>query len=178
MKFEEGYSYRGKLYLGFEEWGLAERDFFHSLRLNPNSFTSRVGLGDCYYQQQKYERALEYYEESLKQLESKFSSSISDINTKKGICYFELQQWNQAISCFEKLSNKLLTSESYFYLGLSYLKTNRKQEGILNLEYCIKLQAKDSNLLVQKAFKTLIEVYVSDFQFYEAINILKLNQTL
>jgi len=69
---------------------LAEKDFFHSLKLNHKSFISRVGLGDCYYQQQKYDPALKYYEDSLQFIDSKFNSSIADIHLKKGICYFEL----------------------------------------------------------------------------------------
>jgi len=70
------------------------------LKLNPNSFISRVGLGDCYYQQRKYELALKFYEESLYYIDKTCLSNISDINMKKGVCYFELQRWNDSINSF------------------------------------------------------------------------------
>lgn len=46
------------------------------------------------------------------------------------------------------------------------------QEGLLNLEYCLRLQT--NTKIMRKAYKKLILVYLENYQFYEALNIVKL----
>jgi hypothetical protein len=64
------------------------------------------------------------------------------------------------------------SSELFYYLGQSGIKLNKREEGLLNLEYCLRMQT--NSKIAKKAFKKLIQLYLENYQFYEALNIVGL----
>ena len=52
------------------------------------------------------------------------------------------------------------------------MKLGKRQEGLLHLEYCLRVQGNVN--LMTKAFRKLIETYIENYQFYEALNVVKL----
>lgn len=55
-------------------------------------------------------------------------------------------------------------SDLFYYLGQVGIKIGRREEGLLNLEYCLRMQTHKK--LAKKAFKKLIQLYLENFQFY------------
>jgi hypothetical protein len=65
-------------------------------------------------------------------------------------------------------------SELFYYLGQTCIKLGKREEGLLNLEYCLRMLT--NKRIARKAFKKLIQLYLENHQFYEALNIVKLGQ--
>ena len=81
-------------------------------------------MGHLLFEQKKYEKALPYlanFVQSQKQVESQDLYQLS-------FCYFQSQQWNEAIQGFKKLANveDSLGQNSMYLLATSYLKVNNK----------------------------------------------------
>lgn len=54
------------------------------------------------------------------------------------------------------------------------MKLNHHEEGTNHLEYAIRL---DSNpTIIEKAYRKLLLLYLENFQFYEAENVVKLGK--
>jgi hypothetical protein len=62
----------------------------------------------------------------------------------------------------------------FYYLGQACIKLGRREEGLLNLEYCLRMVT--NKKIARKAFKKLIQLYLENYQFYEALNMVKLGQ--
>lgn len=52
------------------------------------------------------------------------------------------------------------------------MKVGQKEKGILNLEYCLRVQTHQK--LMRKAYKILLMSHVEDHLFYEAVEVVKL----
>jgi tetratricopeptide (TPR) repeat protein len=81
-------------------------------------------MGHLLFEQKQYDKALPYlanYVQSQKQVESQDLYQLS-------FCYFQSQQWNEAIQGFKQLANveDSLGQNSMYLLATSYLKVNNK----------------------------------------------------
>ena len=77
-----------------------------------------------FYQQNDFKNALKYFNALDNQITAKFYS---------GICYIELEQFNNAIESFEFVINdkdNLFVEQAEWYMGLIYLMNNQKNEAI------------------------------------------------
>lgn len=77
-----------------------------------------------HYKQKDYETALFYFSTLKSQITAKFYS---------GICYIELEQYNNAIGSFEFVindNNNLFVEQADWYLGLIYLMNKQKDKAI------------------------------------------------
>lgn len=80
-----------------------------------------------FYKQNDYENALIYFSQLENQITAKFYS---------GICYIELNNYNQAINSFKYVvedKDNLLIEQAEWYLGLIYLMNNQKEDAIKQL---------------------------------------------
>jgi tetratricopeptide (TPR) repeat protein len=80
-----------------------------------------------FYKQSDYENALIYFSQLENQITGKFYS---------GICYIELNNYDQAINSFKYVVNdndNLLIEPAEWYLGLIYLMNNQKDNAIVQL---------------------------------------------
>ncbi|MCB2220186.1 MAG: tetratricopeptide repeat protein [Bacteroidetes bacterium] len=77
-----------------------------------------------FYQQNDYTIALKYFNSLENQITAKFYS---------GICYIELEQFDNAVKSFEFVINdkdNLFVEQAEWYLGLIYLMNNQKSQAI------------------------------------------------
>lgn len=77
-----------------------------------------------FYQQNDFKNALKYFNTLENQITAKFYS---------GICYIELEQFNQAIESFEFVVNdkdNLFVEQAEWYMGLIYLMNNQKEDAL------------------------------------------------
>ena len=117
-----------------------------ALQNNGQYYTSQLAqlMGHLLFEQKQYEKALPYlanYVKSQKQVESQDLYQLS-------FCYFQAQQWNEAILGFKQLANveDSLGQNSMYLLATSYLKTNNK----LGAKNAFLLCATKSQNLAQK----------------------------
>lgn len=57
-------------------------------------------------------------------------------------------------------------------MGQCDIKLGKREQGLLNLEYCLRMQT--NSKVAKKAFKKLLQLYLENYQFYEALNIVRL----
>ena len=78
-----------------------------------------------FYQQNDYVNALKYFNSLDNQITAKFYS---------GICYIELEQFDDALESFEFVINdkdNLFVEQAEWYLGLIYLMNNQKSQALV-----------------------------------------------
>jgi hypothetical protein len=77
-----------------------------------------------YYKENDYNNALKYFKSIENQITAKFYS---------GVCYIELEQFDQAIDAFSYIINErdnLFAEQADWYLGLIYLMDDQKNKAI------------------------------------------------
>ena len=81
-----------------------------------------------FYQQNDYKNALKYFNSIENQITAKFYS---------GVCYIELEQYDEAISSFNFVINdkdNLFVEQAEWYLGLIYLMDDQKNQALEQFE--------------------------------------------
>lgn len=178
--FEEGICFRGRLHLNLKNYHKAQLDFKCAVGLRKGSFLSLMGLADCLNATNRSEKALEYYKrakEALMQLKNnKYNEQIYDIQLKIGVCLYSMQKYDESLNHLNGLTERTVvkTSELYYYIGLCEIKLECEQKGLLDLQYSMRLQTNPS--ITKKAYKKLIVCFLKNYQFYEALNIVKLGE--
>lgn len=77
-----------------------------------------------YYKENDYNSALKFFKSIDNQITAKFYS---------GVCYIELEQYDQAIDSFTQIVNdndNLFVEQAEWYLGLIYLMDNQKSKAL------------------------------------------------
>jgi hypothetical protein len=54
------------------------------------------------------------------------------------------------------------------------VQLNRKEEALLHLEYCLRLQGRPTLML--RAYKQLLQLHLGNSQFYEALEVVQLGR--
>jgi tetratricopeptide (TPR) repeat protein len=118
--------YISQLYYFLGDIDAAIKNTEFALQKNGQYYTSQLAqlMGHLLFEQKQYEKALPYlanYVKSQKQVESQDLYQLS-------FCYFQAQQWNDAIQGFKQLANveDSLGQNSMYLLASSYLKVNNK----------------------------------------------------
>jgi tetratricopeptide (TPR) repeat protein len=118
--------YISQLYYFLGDIDAAIKNTELALQKNGQYYTSQLAqlMGHLLFEQKQYEKALPYlanYVKSQKQVESQDLYQLS-------FCYFQAQQWNEAIQGFKQLANveDSLGQNSMYLLASSYLKVNNK----------------------------------------------------
>lgn len=180
-QFEEALCFRGRLHMQTLNLCKAESDFKAATVLKKTSFLTFVGLGDCYRAMNKNEAAIDLYKKARQGLLcseklSRSKQNIWDIELKMGICLYSLQRFKQSLQKLMKLAEKveMRSSELYYYKGLCQLKLEMREKGLLDLEYSMRLQTNFS--IVKRAYRRLILNYLQNYQFYQAVNTVKLGE--
>ncbi|MCB0806528.1 MAG: hypothetical protein KDC05_12075 [Bacteroidales bacterium] len=81
-----------------------------------------------FYQQNDFKNALKYFNALENQITARFYS---------GICYIELEQFNEAIQSFEYVINdkdNLFVEQAEWYMGLIYLMNNQKTDAVAQFD--------------------------------------------
>lgn len=138
--------YISQLYYFLGDIDAALKNTEQALEKNDQYYTSQLAqlMGHLLFEQKQYQKALPYlanYVKSQKQVESQDLYQLS-------FCYFQAQQWNEAIVGFKQLANveDSLGQNSMYLLATSYLKVNNK----LGAKNAFLLCATKSQNLAQK----------------------------
>ena len=138
--------YISQLYYFLGDVDAAIKNTEQALLKSGQYYTNQLAqlMGHLLFEQKQYEKALPYlanYVKSQKQVESQDLYQLS-------FCYFQAQQWNDAIQGFKQLANveDSLGQNSMYLLATSYLKTNNK----LGAKNAFFLCATKSQNLAQK----------------------------
>lgn len=138
--------YISQLYYFLGDINAALTNTEQALQLKGQYYSSQLAqlMGHLLFEQKQYEKALPYlsnYVVAQKQVEPQDLYQLS-------FCYFQSQQWNEAIQGFKQLANveDSLGQNSMYLLATSYLKVNNK----LGAKNAFLLCATKSQNLAQK----------------------------
>lgn len=94
---------------------VAERNFLQSIRLNPFLLTSKNGLAQTYLHWANIEKAEYYYEKAATVLEEMVSVEKGEhiLFYKLAECYFQLKNWQKALSHYREAEKILLATTFY-----------------------------------------------------------------
>jgi len=107
--------------------GQSEKYLLRSIELKPKYGPGYTSLADLYYNQERYEEAIDYYGISLAYDKNNFDTHFNIAG-----CYYHLQKWNEAEKWYLKASD--INPESpgcWHYLGVVYLNMERYEEAIM-----------------------------------------------
>ena len=90
------------------------------VKKNPNSTKNLIELGNLYYDSQKYQNAVTYYEKALK-----LDPKNYDVMTDLGASYFALKQNDKALALFQQVTaEKPDQAMAWFNMGIVYQAKN------------------------------------------------------
>jgi len=118
--------YISQLYYFLGDIDAALKNTEQALQLKGQFYTDQLAqlMGHLLFEQKQYEKALPYLANFVK---SQIQVEAQDLY-QLSFCYFQSQQWNEAIEGFKKLANveDSLGQNSMYLLATSYLKVNNK----------------------------------------------------
>jgi tetratricopeptide (TPR) repeat protein len=92
---------------------------------NPKDLNALIRLGNLYYDNSKYQDAIEYYGKALE-----IDPNNVDVRTDRGSCYWSLGQADAAIGEFQKsLQVNPSHGQTLYNLGIVYLHGKNDMEG-------------------------------------------------
>lgn len=97
---------------------------------------------------------------------------VREVRLKIGACLYQLERWEDALRILESTPEK--NCDCYYYLGSCEVQLNRKEQAILHLEYCLRLEGRPA--IMTRAYKHLLQLYLADNQFYEAVQVVQLGR--
>ncbi len=120
-----------------------------AIELFPEAIEFRLYLGICYYQQNKYQRAIDTYSESLPLIPKENTHLISEFYGQIGDAYFRMKETKKAFEAYEEAlkyneQNIMILNNYAYYLSL-LKKDLTKAERMSAL--CIKLDPENATYL-------------------------------
>src|SRR6059036_2884164 len=88
----------------------------------PSNATPRIELGNLYFDAERYDEAIKWYEEAVK-----LSPQDVNLNTDLGVCYYYVNQPDKALEQFDR-SLKLDPKHAKTLLNLGIVKAFGKQD--------------------------------------------------
>ena len=118
--------YISQLYYFLGDVDAAIKNTELALQKNGQYYTNQLAqlMGHLLFEQKQYEKALPYLANFIKSQKEVESQDLYQLS----FCYFQSQQWDEAIQGFKKLANveDSLGQNSMYLLATSYLKVNNK----------------------------------------------------
>ncbi|MDZ7991384.1 MAG: tetratricopeptide repeat protein [Nostoc sp. EfeVER01] len=121
-KLDNFFNQIGTAYFKEELYCKAERAFLSSLKINPKSQDSYIGLGNVYYKQKKFDDAINQYQ-LAKKVNRDFPSAyygLGNVYLQKGDFKKACEQYEKACTINDNFSHSHFW-EPYHNLGLMYL---------------------------------------------------------
>ncbi|MGG9970186.1 tetratricopeptide repeat protein [Ferruginibacter sp. SUN002] len=154
-KLKEAYIQRGLCYENIHEDSLAINDYKKLLSFDHKNTTAFYYIGLCKYRQNKFEEAIEFYNNALitkgisNPLDTSRSQFVLDLNKngilgeqatfdvasyeiyyERGLAYYSTGQIKRAFYDFENCINqKYQLGESNYMIGLCWLTANKKDKA-------------------------------------------------
>lgn len=162
-EFVPAYLNRGayKSALGDEKG--AVMDYKQAIKLEPDKTLAIVNLGNAYNRQEKYTKAIYYYNKAFEskggehQFEIVFEQdrgdyvSNSEIYYRRGISYLNIDSLKQAHSDLTiAMSDIQYTTECYYFMGVLYLKAGRDEIACSYLRKAENFGDNDASVLIDE----------------------------
>lgn len=125
----------GNIYYQQQNYSEAETCYKKALTLKPNYADAYYNLGNIFTQQEKYSEATEYYQKSLA-IDNNHVEALRNLATLQ----LSLNQIDDALKHFLRLSQLQPTAEIYFNIGTIYMNKNRFKDAIEYFTESLKLQ--------------------------------------
>ena len=116
-KLNESYLKKGLEYFKNNEYNDAISYFKKYLSIMPDCGKCYYYIGECYFALKKYSDAISNYNRCIELCPKEYSNTILK---RIGLCYFNLNDFKNAIQKLSLIENQ--DAESYYYIGMSYLK--------------------------------------------------------
>lgn len=126
----------------------AIKKFEEAVKTDPNYAYANFSLGACYYDLEKMEQAIPYYEQAIKTcLDNKDTSqmNVAYAICDMGLCYRRQGNLDKAIECYEKaITYDDKDSITYNNLAAAYYNKGEYQKTIDASQNAIKYDSKDT----------------------------------
>ncbi len=123
-------------------------EYSKAVQLDGNNVVARFNLGLAYYQEQKYDDAVEPLRKSLEiNREDKSSHAKVDFQAAQllGIIFFEKNNIDEAINFFKKAGEiNPAEGNNYYYMGLAYKKSGRTDDALKSFIKALENGADDT----------------------------------
>ncbi len=175
--WEFGHRLLGLCYLSLKNNALAVNSFLRAVELKSTAFSTYYGLGQAYFNMQKYENCVEILNQGEPFAAREKAPEIEKARLYKlrGSAFLRLSRFNEAVS---DLANSLRLNQSdwadFSMLGLAYFNLNRTEEAIQAFEKALSMKPEHSptiDLLGKAYFKKGIAA-LSGKKFPEAVQVL------
>ena len=144
----------------------------------PTDIEAQLGICQSYREIGNSKKALELLDKAFL-IFKEDSPKIANLYYEKGMCLYNREKYNEAISSFEKAiefshsTKKLLLSDCYYHKGICFLKINKRDKGFKDFEKALKYNEKNGEIYFYKAYYFMdLEKYEEAIKYYlKAINI-------
>ena len=126
---------KGNLASKERNWQQASYYYGEAIRLEPCYADAWNNLGTVYFQQQRFDKAMENYDKALSCNPKFINALLNRANTS-----YELKEYFRVISDLEKVMEiRPDTAITYFTLGLTYTKMREFNKALISFEHSHKL---------------------------------------
>jgi tetratricopeptide (TPR) repeat protein len=176
--WEFGHRLLGLCYLNLNNNALAASSLSRAAELNSTAFSTYYGLGQAYFNMQRYEDAVSALNEAepLAAKEREPGKERAKLYRLRGSANYRMNKFNEAIG---DLTNALRTDSSnwadYSMLGIAYFNVNRTDEAIQALEKALSMKP-GQNAIVETLGKIYLKMGVdalSQKHYADAVNALR-----
>ncbi len=162
-EYIQGYTCRGRAYLGQKRYRDALNDFNYAIELDPNELEVLLFRGYTFYQINEYDDALKDFDKFNRLLESnqiKFHFSNHQISARsirlrlpsayyyRGLIYLEREEFDKGIAELKKVISMGGFGEihcfAHYYLGQGYRFSNRSTKAIDALTHFLDCASSDN----------------------------------
>lgn len=152
-QFNYGYFYRGSSYWHMGEYDKAILDFTTAIQLDSKDLHSYFNRGLCYQSEKDYDKALADFSKVI-QLDPNFDEAYNQV----AMTTYYKGNWAEAEKSFNEYIIKFSGySHAYYNRGMFYSERKQYKKALIDFDYCIQLNPKDSEAHLQKAL-VLIEL--------------------
>ncbi|MCS6822247.1 MAG: tetratricopeptide repeat protein [Microscillaceae bacterium] len=119
-------------------------------------------LAESFYQQKKYAEALNFYRQYMSVSAQKITN---DLSYKIALCYFESQQYKQAIRFFEPIALQNDSSQGHlanYYLAMAYWYLGQKLSAFFAFEHLYRTENLPTQL--QKNVLSILAILANELQ--------------
>lgn len=136
---EQLYFCQAKIYEARQDFAAAADYLQKSVTLNNKNVQAWQLLGDLYFKQKEYNKALDAYNSALPMLKN----NKGDLHRVRATILYQLQRYEEAVAEFAKAAQQGVADvELHYFWGCSLANANQADAALEHLEQVIRLQAK------------------------------------
>jgi len=148
-----------------EDREAAKKKLRKALSLDPSCQSAQVFLGDVYYEEKDFDKAIEIWSNFLKNN----PEAIKELASRLEKAYFEEGQFGRMVEVYENLSHDLPGNPDVL-IGLSRMY---HKKGELDAALRLATEAKDLDSKNPEVYRTLVELYHDKKNYEPLLSILK-----